>query len=127
MVAESACHKNSAILIRRIGVVSKTPCSPINRVHEVGFAGNYTNRKSSADNFSVSYQIRRNAEPGLRSPRLNTEARNHLIKNQSCAGSLGNRTNFCQKLLRLQIRSAALYRLYQNSRQLMSMSANVFK
>ncbi|MNE86400.1 hypothetical protein D3C80_1834970 [compost metagenome] len=115
-MAESACHKNSAILILRVGVISEAPSPPIDRVHKVRLAGNYTNRKSSANYFSIGNQIRRNPEPGLRSPGLNTEARNHLIKNQSCAGSLCNRTNFCQKLLRLQIRSAALYRLYQNSR-----------
>ncbi|MNC75999.1 hypothetical protein D3C81_2179920 [compost metagenome] len=54
MVAEGTCHKNSTILILRIGVISETPSTTIDRVHKVGLAGNYTNWKPPANHFSIS-------------------------------------------------------------------------
>ncbi|MNW39290.1 hypothetical protein D3C74_163780 [compost metagenome] len=127
MVTESTCYKNPAILVLWIGIIPKPPRTTIDRIHKVGLSGDYTDWKPSTNNFSIGNQIRRNPEPGLCSPWMNTEARNHLIKYQSCARCLCDRTNFRQKFLRLQIRSTALYWFYQNGRQFMCMSANVFK
>ena len=52
--------------------------------HDLPFSAKSTYRHTGTDDFSVSYQIRLDSEPLLRTTECQTETCNYLIKDQNC-------------------------------------------
>src|ERR1700722_6435495 len=105
----------------RVCKVAICPHSAIDSIHEALSPSYDADGQPAADDFAVSRQVRLNAEPGLGAARVNAEAGNHFVEDQTCARSLGNLPNLLEELLGLKVRPAALHGFDQNGGKLMSL------
>ena len=96
----------------------------VDPIHEAGRAGDDADRHAAADDLSVRREVGPDAEPLLRAARRDAEAGDRLVEHQGGADLARHRAQVAQELARLQIGTAALYRLGEDRRQLTGVRAD---